>query len=1143
MKHLRLVLVALAAVIGLGASAQTLKGDEVAEGDFFLYNVGAQKYLSAGDYSAGWGTNAFLTEQATLDFGVATAGEGAYSLNSRHSNGGSNQFLGASLWVDGGLAPWTFTPTGDTDNSYILSTPNNGTDYLVANSAGTDVDMSASSEGNNAKWLLLSKATLIDYLANATEKKPLDATFFIHASTFNRNDQDFVHRTTDIENPGPFWTCERSGGNYKQAPNQNPGECDNRDNYGVELWNNTFDFYQTITDLPAGKYELTVQGFGTNGTTYIYAGDKEAVMVNQTGASNFDAALTAFKNGDYSGNTTGQFDFVGGDLKIGLKRPKQSGQDWAAFDNFRLTYYGAPTDPLEIYKNMLEEAVSEANKIDPGTLPTEAYNALHDAIMTNNKEYNTAEEYTAAIEAVKEATKNAQEIATAFTRYKTVKNNVLAVSSNVDTSDADAAANAATTADQIETAVSIVRMALLDNLAGKELPEAGYFDITNAIIDNPTVSQNVDYWTVANVSNSGTGPTTNYGETEFYQRTFDFFQTLTLSKGTYEFGVSGFHRAGNYATYFYAGENKVLLPGEESSVVNTMSEARDYFDAGKGLVALKFALEDVSNIINVGIVNNDTSTDKWTIFRNFTLHYYGTEVDLTPYQEAWQKALDDADAAIQANPNVTGEELTAVTNAMADTPEATVDSYTEKTNALNDATAALIAAASAYNAYAAEKAIAEKIGVTVGEAPTAANDALAKVNDLKVAEFNYVNQAYPYDYSPVIGDFGTWTGTATVEGKTAEPRYLTGQHWSGETERAYYEQAGNGWNSSAWTVQYEKTAKLPAGDYMLKVAARASVDVTSTVSCSATDFVVALPNVGAATKGIDKSGNANFGEGEFAHEGNNPGYGWEWRFLPFSLTKETEVTMTFYGETAMRYNWMSIADGALLSKQEIVNVVELKSTDAAVIGATVASEVNTDRKLLKGLNTIILPFDVTSEEIGAAIVLEYKGTSVENDVTTLNFKEVAPVDGKITLNPNVPYAVFVDADQEETLSFGKKNIAPAEDLTTKDANGLFDFVGTFIDLVKGNEVIAKGDMVAGEKEFKKAKGGNRIAAYRAYLKNISDADPANIAFNFNGEIVTGIEAVEILNRMSGDIYNINGQKVSRTQRGVYIINGKKVIVK
>ncbi|MBP5386019.1 MAG: hypothetical protein J6Y97_01400, partial [Prevotella sp.] len=287
--------------------------------------------------------------------------------------------------------------------------------------------------------------------------------------------------------------------------------------------------------------------------------------------------------------------------------------------------------------------------------------------------------------------------------------------------------------------------------------------------------------------------------------------------------------------------------------------------------------------------------------------------------------------------------------------------------------------------------------------------------------------------------------------------------------------------------------------------------------------------------------NANFGEGDFVNNGN--GFGWEWRFLPFSLTEETEVTMTFYGETNKQYNWMSISDGTLLSKQEIVNVVELKSTDAAVIGATVASEVNTDRKLLKGLNTIIMPFDVTAEEIGATTVLEYKGTSVEDDVTTLNFKEVTPVDGKITLQPNVPYAVFVDADQEEALSFGKKNIAPAEDLTTEDANGLFNFVGTFIDLVKGNDVIVNGDMVAGEKEFKKAKGGNRLAAYRAYLKKIGDAEPANLAFNFNGEIVTGIEAVEILNRMSGDIYNINGQKVSRTQKGIYIINGQKVIVK
>ena len=63
------------------------------------------------------------------------------------------------------------------------------------------------------------------------------------------------------------------------------------------------------------------------------------------------------------------------------------------------------------------------------------------------------------------------------------------------------------------------------------------------------------------------------------------------------------------------------------------------------------------------------------------------------------------------------------------------------------------------------------------------------------------------------------------------------------------------------------------------------------------------------------------------------------------------------------------------------------------------------------------------------------------------------------------------------------------------------------------------------------------------MKKVADGDPTNVAFNFDGEVITGIEAVELLNRMSGDMYNLNGQKVNRTQRGIYIINGQKVVVK
>ena len=220
------------------------------------------------------------------------------------------------------------------------------------------------------------------------------------------------------------------------------------------------------------------------------------------------------------------------------------------------------------------------------------------------------------------------------------------------------------------------------------------------------------------------------------------------------------------------------------------------------------------------------------------------------------------------------------------------------------ATQAFIAAAPAYNAYAAEKAIAEMIGVTPGLEPANAAVAAALVNLLKVAEFNYVNENYPFNGEGIIGNFGTWTGTATVgaDRQPAEPNHLSTEHWSGPGA-AYYEQAANGWgNAGGWTIKYEKTATLPAGEYMLKVAARSSAGTTSLVSCSATENTVTLPNKGATGKGIALDGVASFEGDNFANNGT--GFGWEWRYLPFTLTERTKVTMTFYAEATTEKQWI-----------------------------------------------------------------------------------------------------------------------------------------------------------------------------------------------------------------------------------------------
>jgi len=1137
MKHLRLFVAAIAAVFGLSSYAQSWTGDNPANGDFFLYNVGAKKFVSAGDPVAQWGTNAYLTEQATLDFGFTDLGDGTYSLDSRHSNGGTSQYMSESLWVDGAQAnsKWTVTATGDANNSFTLYC--NGV-YMVANAAGTDVETVASADGDNAKWLLLSKATLTAGLAEATPANPMDATFFIQCSTFNRNDTE-----------KSYWNCERSGGNYVIA-----GPTGQRGTYGCELWNNTFDFYQTITGLVPGTYELTVDGYGTNGTTYIYAGDiVEKPFKNTTSTSNFATALDEIGNGSHKGNTTGQFDFTGGDLKIGLKRTSQVGQDWTVFDNFRLIYYGAPSDPMDIYRGALQKAVEDAQAIE-GTVPTAAYEALAAVVAENNKEYETGDEYSTATDAIKAATENAKALQAPYSRYNDVKAAVLAINADVPTTDPDAQANAATSTEEIEAAVAAVRAALLAALPEMTIPEEG-IELTNAIIDNPTVRQNTNYWTA-----EGT-PNTSYSwakvsneETEFYQQNFDFYQNLKgLPTGTYEFGVTGFHRAGNHSTYFYAGVDKILIPGVESSVVNTMAQAQTYFDGGNGKVALKFALEDESNDIKIGIVNNDTETDRWTIFRDFTLKYFGSQVDLSEYENRWAEAVAAANAALEdlANANVKGEELTAINAAKADAPENTKASYIEKTDALLAATQAFIAAAPAYDAYAAEKAIAEMIGVTPGEEPANAAAAAAGVNALKVAEFDFVKENYKFDYEPVIGTFGEWTATATVDGQPAEPNYLSNEHWSGQTH-AYYEQAANGYNNpNGWTIQYTKTAKLPAGDYMLKVAARSSEGTTSLVSCSATENTVTLPNKGNSGRGIATNGNASFSDEDTFRASTagvaNAGCGWEWRFLPFTLTETTEVTMTFYAEATTQYQWMSIADATLLSKQEIQNIVEIAGTDERAPEAQIATSVITDRKLLEGLNTVIFPFVTTDAELGATTVLAYTGTTVEADGLTFNFQKVAPVDGVVTLQANTPYAVFVAADQTENLTFGTKNINPGggwyNECVTDDPNDQFDFRGTYSEWKKGESPIGDKDYIAGKERFVKASGGNRLQAYRAYLQFVGTEEPANVAFNFGGFVVDGIEAVELLNNLSGNIYNLNGQKLQKAQKGINIVNGKKVLVK
>jgi hypothetical protein len=83
-------------------------------------------------------------------------------------------------------------------------------------------------------------------------------------------------------------------------------------------------------------------------------------------------------------------------------------------------------------------------------------------------------------------------------------------------------------------------------------------------------------------------------------------------------------------------------------------------------------------------------------------------------------------------------------------------------------------------------------------------------------------------------------------------------------------------------------------------------------------------------------------------------------------------------------------------------------------------------------------------------------------------------------------------------------------------------------------------------EFKKASNGY-LKAYRAYLHtsyNVAAPGARELEIVFDEEEATGITDVRSMNAdVNGSAYDMQGRKVEQPQKGLYIMNGKKVVVK
>lgn len=184
------------------------------------------------------------------------------------------------------------------------------------------------------------------------------------------------------------------------------------------------------------------------------------------------------------------------------------------------------------------------------------------------------------------------------------------------------------------------------------------------------------------------------------------------------------------------------------------------------------------------------------------------------------------------------------------------------------------------------------------------------------------------------------------------------------------------------------------------------------------------------------------------------------------------------------------------------------------------------KTMTAGLGTMVIPF-------AAALptgVKAYDLTSVSG--TAINTSDAA------SIAANKPVLLEATAGNYEFTATGAE-IAATVDAST---NGLLNgtYAGTTAAKAADNYVLQNASAPA----FYSVTGNDaNIPAFRAYLSTAAGAPSLSILLPKNGD-VTGINATLVnTEKLNSEIFNLQGQRVAQPAKGLYIVNGKKVIVK
>ena len=195
-----------------------------------------------------------------------------------------------------------------------------------------------------------------------------------------------------------------------------------------------------------------------------------------------------------------------------------------------------------------------------------------------------------------------------------------------------------------------------------------------------------------------------------------------------------------------------------------------------------------------------------------------------------------------------------------------------------------------------------------------------------------------------------------------------------------------------------------------------------------------------------------------------------------------------------------------------------------------------------GWQVLYVPFDIPVSSTQDKFEV-YSITGI-SDVVELE----QVTNGTLTLNAHTPYIIKVHADKvnEELYISGAAATTlykPADKPYTA-TYGDYTITGTYTskEIAAGEEYVLTNGLWCQLSQTAVDSNNNILGAFRVYLTANGENTPSEVRFVINNSDATAIDELKAENgNVKAEVYDLSGRRVEKAEKGIFVVNGKKVV--